>query len=100
MQAVIIPISDLKHGEAARALAERMMGAGLRVEVDDRKERMQAKIRDAQLQKVPYMLIMGDRDIEANAVSLRTRNEGDLGQQPIDEVIARIVEEVRTRKVN
>jgi threonyl-tRNA synthetase len=66
------------------------------VEVDSRNERMQAKIRDAQLQKVPYMLIAGDRDAAAEAVSVRTRAGDDLGAMPVFQVIDRMKDEVQT----
>jgi len=65
--------------------------------VDERSERMQAKIRDAQMQKVPYMLIAGDRDIEANAVSVRTRGNEDLGSTAVDAFIAHLQSELPTR---
>jgi threonyl-tRNA synthetase len=92
VQATLIPIAD-RHAGYCYEVAAKMKAAGLRVEVDARSERMQAKIRDAQLQKVPYMLIAGDRDIAANAVSVRTRANEDLGGIAVDDVIARIVAE-------
>jgi threonyl-tRNA synthetase len=94
VQATLIPIAD-RHVEYCRGVAQQLREAGLRVEVDERSERMQAKIRDAQLQKVPYMLIAGDRDIEAGAVSVRTRNNEDLGGMPVEAFKQRIVEEVK-----
>jgi threonyl-tRNA synthetase len=78
VQAVLIPIAD-RHIAYADELAERMRQAGLRVEVDRRGERMNAKIRDAQLQKVPYMLVLGDREQEAGQVAVRLRSGDDLG---------------------
>jgi len=98
VQVVVIPISDIKHGDYAREVGEKLQAAGLRIEVNDRNEPMRAKIRDAQLQKVPYMLIIGDKELAANAVAVRLRSGEDLGPQPVDEFIARIVEEVRTRQ--
>jgi len=95
VQATLIPIAD-RHVEYCDGVAAKMKAAGLRVEVDARSERMQAKIRDAQLQKVPYMLIAGDRDIAANGISVRTRANEDLGGMPVDDVIARIVGEAVT----
>ena len=68
-------------------MAERMKAAGLRVTVNETSERMNAKIRDAQLQKIPYMLVVGDREQEADAVSVRLRTEEDLGAKPVSEVI-------------
>jgi threonyl-tRNA synthetase len=95
VQAVVIPIAD-RHLEYATAVAERLRAAELRVTVDGSSERMNAKIRNAQLQKVPYMLVVGDREAEAGAVAVRLRTEEDLGARPVDEVVAtlkRLVEE-------
>lgn len=82
VQAVIIPIAD-RHLEYAQQVRERLCDAGLRVECDSRRERMQHKIRDAQMQKIPYMLIVGDREAEQEAVALRSRDRGDLGQRSV-----------------
>jgi threonyl-tRNA synthetase len=78
MQVVIVPIAD-RHVEYAESVAGRLRDAEFRVEVDARREKMQAKIRDAQTQQVPYMLVVGDRDQQAETVSVRERREGDLG---------------------
>lgn len=93
VQAVLIPIAD-RHAEFAHKVAATMKEAGVRVEVDDRGERMNAKIRDAQMQKVPYMLVIGDREVDAGAVSVRLRSEEDLGSMQIDPLIERIQAEV------
>jgi threonyl-tRNA synthetase len=87
VQAVIIPISDEKHGDYAERVRERLAEAGLRVEVDMRKERMNAKVRDAQLQKVPYMLVVGEKEAEAEAVAVRLRTNENLGAVPLEEFI-------------
>jgi len=71
--------------------------AAVRAEVDPRSERMQAKIRDAQLQKVPYMLVVGDREAEAGAAAVRLRSGEDLGAMPVAELIARMQREVEER---
>jgi threonyl-tRNA synthetase len=89
VQAAIIPISDEKHGAYGRALRERLTAAGLRVELDASKDRMQAKIRRAQLQKVPYMLIIGDKEQAADAVAVRLRGGEDLGAMPVDTFLER-----------
>jgi threonyl-tRNA synthetase len=89
VQAVIVPISDEKHGAYGREVVARLKGAGLRVELDESKDRMQAKIRRAQLQKVPYMLIIGDKEQAAEAVAVRLRNGEDLGAMPIEAFVAR-----------
>ena len=88
VQAVVIPISDEKHGEYASAVLRRLQAAGIRAEVDNRKERMNAKVRDAQLRKIPYMLVVGDKEAAADAVALRLRSNENLGALPLDEFIA------------
>jgi threonyl-tRNA synthetase len=97
VQAVIIPISDEKHGAYGRELLGRLAQAGLRVEIDDSKDRMQAKIRRAQLQKVPYMLIIGDKEQAAGAVAVRLRSGEDLGALPVDVFIERAKADVAAR---
>ena len=86
VQAIIIPVSD-RHNEYAYKVQGQLKEGGLRVEVDDRSERMQAKIRDAQLQKAPYMLVVGDHEEESGAVAVRLRSEEDLGPEPIMDFI-------------
>jgi threonyl-tRNA synthetase len=97
VQAVLIPIAD-RHAEYAESVAARLRAAGMRVEVDARRERMQARIRDAQVQKVPYMLVMGDRDIQADAVAVRERQQGDLGSVPVDAFIETVRERLSKRE--
>ena len=87
VQAVVIPIAD-RHVEYAHQVGARLKGEGFRVEVDERSERMQAKIRTAQLQKVPFMLVVGDKEAEDGAVSVRRRSGEDLKSKPLDEFIA------------
>jgi threonyl-tRNA synthetase len=97
VQAVVIPIAD-RHNEYANQVAGELREAGFRVEVDTRNDRMQAKIRDAQLQKVPYMLVCGDREAEAHAAAVRLRSGEDLKAVAVTEIIARMTDEVE-RKV-
>ena len=94
VQAAVIPIAE-RHLEYARQVQEQIAGAGIRVETDDRNERMNAKIRDAQLQKVPYMLVVGDREAEAEAAAVRLRSGENLGAVPVSQVIERIASENR-----
>jgi threonyl-tRNA synthetase len=96
VQAIVLPIADRHNEYAARVQAE-LQEAGLRVELDDRSERVNAKIRDAQLQKVPYMLVVGDREAEAAAAAVRLRSGENLGALPLADVIARITKEDRER---
>ncbi|HET7009390.1 MAG TPA: threonine--tRNA ligase [Anaerolineales bacterium] len=97
VQAVVIPIAD-RHVAYARSAAEKMRQAGLRAEVDEGMERMNAKIRRAQLQKVPYMLVVGDREQEQGAVSVRLRSEEDLGAMDLGAFIARAQAEAAERR--
>ncbi len=96
VQAVLIPIAD-RHIEYARSAAERLKEAGLRVQVDERGERMNAKIRDAQLQKIPFMLVVGDREAEAGTLAVRLRSGEDLGALPLERFLARAGEDIAAR---
>ncbi|MCS6881361.1 MAG: threonine--tRNA ligase [Oscillochloridaceae bacterium] len=96
VQVSIIPITD-KQMEYASQVRQRLTDAGLRVELDDSRDRMQGKIRRAQLQKVPYMLIIGAREQETGSVAVRTRAGEDLGAMPLAAFVERALEEVRTR---
>ncbi len=88
-QAMMVPIAD-RHNDYAYAVAARMRKSGLRVEVNSASERMNAKIRNAQLQKINYMLVVGDREIEADSASLRTRSGKNLGALSVDDVITKL----------
>ena len=98
-QAVVIPIGDDQNEYAAKVEAE-LKAKGVRVQVDDRAEKMGYKIREAQLKKIPYMLIVGGREEENNEVSVRYRQDGDIGTMAVDQLVDRIAEEVKTRKMN
>ncbi|HET91087.1 MAG TPA: threonine--tRNA ligase [Chloroflexi bacterium] len=98
VQVILIPIAD-RHVEYANSVAGQLRGAGLRVEVDDSSDRMRAKIRNAQLQKVPYMLIVGDREMESDQVNLRLRDESVPGSKSVDEFIALAQEAVADKRV-
>ncbi|MCX6093823.1 MAG: threonine--tRNA ligase [Candidatus Bipolaricaulota bacterium] len=98
VQAAVIPIAD-RHVAYARDVAAKMKAAGIRAIVDDTSERMNAKIRNAQLQKIPYMLVIGDREQEAGAASLRLRTEEDLGAKPIDEIVGLVRRMVETKSL-
>ena len=87
VQAVVIPIAD-RHVAYGREVVAALRAAGLRVEIDEGSERMNKKIREAQLQKTPFMLVVGDKEAEARAVAVRTRDEQDRGAQPLDAFIA------------
>jgi threonyl-tRNA synthetase len=96
VQVVGIPVAQ-RHADYLYELAKRLKALGIRVEVDDSDERMQKKIRNAQLQKVPFMLIAGDNDVEAGAVSFRYRSGEQENGVTLDDAVARIVEAIETR---
>ena len=95
VQVKILPISD-KHLEYANKVKETLQEKDLRVEVDDRAEKIGYKIREAQLQKVPYMLVVGDKEEQEGKVGVRDRKQGDIGAIPLDEFVSKIEEEVKT----
>lgn len=99
VQAKIIPITDAQH-EFANSILQQLKEEGIRVEIDDRSEKMQSKIRDAQIQKIPYMLVIGAREVESNMVAVRQRDGQDLGAIPISEFITKIKEQVTTKSLN
>ena len=94
VQVKVLPISTEKHGEYAKKLADELTEEGFRVEVDDRNEKIGYKIREAQTQKIPYMLVVGDKEIESNSVGVRARAEGDLGAMSKEEFKEKLSEEV------
>ena len=95
VQVKVLPIADA-HIEYANKVKEELQKAGVRVEVDDRQEKIGYKIREAQLQKIPYMLVVGDKEKEANAVGIRSRKDGDIGAKDLQEFIKNIKEEIDT----
>jgi len=99
VQTKIIPITDTQH-EYANKILTQLREQGIRAEIDDRSEKMQAKIRDAQLEKIPYMLIIGGREVESNSVSVRQRDEQDLGAIPFVEFLAKVKEQINTKSLN
>jgi threonyl-tRNA synthetase len=83
---MIVPIAD-RHNPYAQQVAQRLKKEGLRVEIDTRSERMNAKIRDATMQKIPYMLVAGDKEEQANAVAVRLRTGEDLHAMPLEQFV-------------
>ena len=94
VQVKILTIAD-RHVDYAKKLIKEMSSKGIRVELDDREEKMGYKIREAQLQKVPYMLIIGDKEVEENKASMRSRDKGDLGSIEKEKFIEKIEEEIK-----
>ena len=99
VQAVVLPIAD-RHLDYARDVAATLAGAGLKAEVDDRQEKVNYKIREAQLQKIPYMLVVGDREAADRAVAVRSRAKGDLGARPLDTFLADALAEVASKQLS
>jgi threonyl-tRNA synthetase len=96
VQASVLPVSE-KFGEYAKKVTQQLKDAGFRVHLDDRNEKLQAKIRDAQLEKIPYMLIIGGKEAEAGTVAVRHRSKGDLGPRLLEQFIADLRQEVESR---
>ena len=97
VQVKVMPITD-KQRDYSKGIYERLLKDGIRVELDDRSEKIGYKIREAQLQKIPYMLIIGDKEIEAGAVGVRSRKDGDIGQMPTEEFMKNLKEEIASFK--
>ncbi len=93
VQAVVLPISD-RHLSYAAAVRDRLQAAGLRAALDERQEKIGYKIREAQLQKIPYMLVVGDREAETGTVAVRTRTGGDQGARPVEAFMAAAADEI------
>jgi threonyl-tRNA synthetase len=99
VQAAVLPVSG-KFEEYAKKVTQQLKDAGFRVHLDDRNEKLQAKIRDAQLQKIPYMLILGGKEAESGTVSVRHRAKGDLGPRPVDRFIDDLRAEIIAKSIN
>ena len=95
-QVKVLPLSE-KHLDYAKGVVQQLRDEGVRVELDDRNEKVGYKIREAQMQKVPYMLVIGDKEFDAGLVAVRSRKDGDLGAIEVGEFIKNIREEIRTR---
>ena len=98
VQVKLLPIAD-RHHDYAFEIAKKLEAKGIRCEVDTRSEKTGYKIREAQLQKIPYMLIMGDKDIEGNCVSVRKRGEGDIGAMGVDEFVEMAAKQIESKEI-
>jgi threonyl-tRNA synthetase len=98
VQAIVLPIAD-RHHQYGQAVRSRLIDAGLRAEFDDRSESVGRKIRDAELRKIPYMLVVGDREAERDEVSVREHRGGDAGAMPVQAFAQRLAEESRSRSI-
>jgi threonyl-tRNA synthetase len=98
LQAVVLPIAD-RHNDYAREVERRLRDADIRAETDDRTESIKRKIRDAELRKAAYMLVVGDKEAESDAVAVRRHREGDQGTASVAEAIERLHGEIAERAV-
>lgn len=96
VQVKILPISD-KYMDYCKEVYDILYSKGIRVELDDRAEKIGYKIREAQLQKIPYMLVLGEKEVQDDVISVRSRDDGELGQMKLDDFLSKIVEEIETR---
>jgi threonyl-tRNA synthetase len=96
VQVRVLPISERQH-EYAQQVFEKLQETGIRAELDSRSEKVGYKIREGQLQKIPYLLIVGDKEVEQNTVAVRHRKQGDLGAVPLDDFMARIITEIKEK---
>ncbi|MBQ2201539.1 MAG: threonine--tRNA ligase, partial [Clostridia bacterium] len=96
VQVRIMTITD-RANEAAQALKDRLDALNVRAEIDLRNEKIGFKIREAQMMKIPYMLVIGDKEAENGTVAVRSRKDGDLGAMPVDGFIAKITDEIKSR---
>jgi threonyl-tRNA synthetase len=94
VQARVLPITD-RNLDFAHQVRERLQHVGLRVEVDESQGTLNSKVRDAEVMKIPYMLVVGDREAEQDAVAVRHRDQGDLGPEPVEEFLLRLSEEAQ-----
>jgi threonyl-tRNA synthetase len=98
VQATVLPVSG-KFIEYAEKVTKHLKDAGFRVHLDDRNEKLQAKIRDAQIEKIPYMLIIGGKEAEAGSVAVRHRSKGDLGPRPLGQFVNDLRAEIDSRQI-
>jgi threonyl-tRNA synthetase len=98
VQVKVLPVTD-RAADYAKEIAGKLDAQGFRVEVDYRNEKIGKKIREAQMEKIPYMLVVGDRDVENSTVSPRHRADGDLGAMSFDDFAALLSEEVKTKAI-
>ncbi|MFN7978835.1 MAG: threonine--tRNA ligase [Vicinamibacterales bacterium] len=99
LQVTVLPIAD-RHADYARQVLARLQAAGLRATVDDRQEKVNYKIREAQLQKIPYMLVVGDKEAAEGQVAVRSRARGDLGPTPLDTFVTEALAEVAEKRLS
>ncbi len=98
VQVKVIPISPEKHGDYAREVEAYLKNKGIRVELDLRDERLNARIRDAELQKIPYVVVVGDKEVEGKSLSVRSKKEGNLGSMTLEQFLNMLTEKIRNKE--
>ena len=98
VQVKVIPISPEKHGDYAREVEAYLKNKGIRVELDLRDERLNARIRDAELQKIPYVVVVGDKEVESKSLSVRSKKEGNLGSMTLEQFLNMLTEKIRNKE--
>jgi len=98
VQCVVLPITDTQL-DYARTVRDRLKGAGVRVELEDRNEKIGYKIREWETKKVEYMLVVGEKERGANAVAVRQHKKGDLGSMPVDEFLMKITKQIAQKSI-
>ena len=96
-QVRVMPITD-KYNDYAKKVTDKLLALNVRVHLDDRNEKIGYKIREAQVKKVPYMLVIGEKEVESNTVSVRSRSEGDQGAMDVDAFTAKLLDEIKNKK--
>ena len=96
-QVKVLSVSD-KYNDFAKELQDKLFNAGIRVELDDRAEKVGFKIREAQLEKIPYMLVVGEKEMESGLLSVRSRDEGELGQMSVEDFLAKLNKQIADRE--
>jgi threonyl-tRNA synthetase len=99
VQVIVLPIAD-RHLDYATTVLDTLKKAGLKATLDDRSEKVNYKIREAQLQKIPYMLVVGDREAADGAVAVRSQKKGDLGARPLDQFVTDALAEVTSKALS
>ncbi len=98
VQVKVIPISPEKHGDYAREVKAHLENKGIRVELDLREERLNARVRDAELQKIPYVVVVGDKEVEGKSLSVRSKKEGNLGSMTLEQFLSMLTEKIRNKE--
>ena len=96
VQVIVMPITERTH-DYAKVVADKLTEAGFRIETDNRNEKIGFKIREAQMQRIPYMLVLGDKEAESGFITVRKRHEGDIGSMELDDFIVKLSDEIENR---